>query len=416
MQTCAAAGLSAGARAARGVTPGRVPASPAERYARLDTAAARPVIDLTGLDEPLIIDRIELQRRGREIVCRVTTEDGRVGLSVGNGSQLRSVASAMTHRIVPFFDGQRRDARQWERWVDELYIARSNYKFQGLALWIPLATLEFAVLDLLGRARGVPIARLLGPVVNPTVAVYKANNHRGKTPEESLDLIRANFERFPTEAIKFKVGGRMSITEDPPDRSERLIPMVRDTFGDDVTLYADSNGSYAVAEAVRIGRMLEAHGYGFFEEPVPFDHYPELVEVADALAVPIAGGEQEPSSRNFRWMLGAGGLDVVQPDLFYFGGFVRSLRVARMAEALGRPCVPHISGWGLGYLYMLHFVAALPNAGPYHEFKGFNDGIPFVGDTPAVRLEGGRLTVPTAPGLGVEIEPDYLAEFAPLGA
>jgi L-alanine-DL-glutamate epimerase-like enolase superfamily enzyme len=69
-------------------------------------------------------------------------------------------------------------------------------------------------------------------------------------------------------------------------------------------------------------------------------------------------------------MLGENALDIVQPDLFYFGGMIRSMRVARMAETLNRPCVPHISGSGLGYLYRLPFVSTLPNAGPFHEFKG----------------------------------------------
>jgi L-alanine-DL-glutamate epimerase-like enolase superfamily enzyme len=125
-----------------------------------------------------------------------------------------------------------------------------------------------------------------------------------------------------------------------------------------------------VTEAIRIGKLLEEYRYDFYEEPVPFDWYQETKEVADALSIPIAGGEQEPSLRNFRWLIANDAVDIVQPDMFYFGGMIRSMKVALMAHAFGKQCTPHISG-GLGYLYMMHFVSAIPNAGPYHEFKGF---------------------------------------------
>jgi len=135
--------------------------------------------------------------------------------------------------------------------------------------------------------------------------------------------------------------------------------------------------------------------------------------VADALRVPIAGGEQEPSLHNFRWLVAHGALSIVQQDMFYFGGMVRSMRVARMAHALGKQCIPHISGSGLGYLYMMHFVSAIPNAGPYHEFKEFNDELPLTCATSTLRSDDtGTVKVPTGPGLGIEIDPAFIAKHA----
>jgi L-alanine-DL-glutamate epimerase-like enolase superfamily enzyme len=89
---------------------------------------------------------------------------------------------------------------------------------------------------------------------------------------------------------------------------------------------------------------------------------------------------------------------------------IRSMRVARMAETLNRPCVPHISGSGLGYLYRLPFVSTLPNAGPFHEFKG--GPRPFDFDCPTSRLvpEQGRILVPSGPGAGIEIDPKFIAK------
>jgi len=102
-------------------------------------------------------------------------------------------------------------------------------------------------------------------------------------------------------------------------------------------------------------------------------------------------------------------VDVVQPDLFYFGGFVRSIRVARMAHAAGLTCDTHLSGNGLGFLYMLHFVACIPNAGPFQEFKSFDGRIPLDAPAYTVVAREGRLLCPPGPGFGVTLDPPWLA-------
>ena len=86
------------------------------------------------------------------------------------------------------------------------------------------------------------------------------------------------------------------------------------------------------------------------------------------------------------------------------------IKVAKMAHLVGKQCVPHISGSGLGYLYMMHFVSAIPNAGPYHEFKGFNTEIRFECKTSSLDSEDGEVTVPTGTGMGLDIDPNYLAK------
>jgi L-alanine-DL-glutamate epimerase-like enolase superfamily enzyme len=147
-----------------------------------------------------------------------------------------------------------------------------------------------------------------------------------------------------------------------------------------------------------------------FEEPVPFDWYEETKTVADALDIPISGGEQESSMHNFRWLIAHNALQVVQPDVYYFGGMIRSMRVARMAAAKQKDCIPHISG-GLGYLYMMHFVSVLPNAGTYHEFKGNNRELPIHCSTSSLTIGDGVIKVPSGPGSGVEIDPDWVKKY-----
>ncbi len=383
-------------------------------YHTLDQVLHDTVIDKRQFKEPVIIESLELLVKDQNYICQVRTTEGALGYCVSNNMQMVSLYPIFVNRLQPFFIGK--DARDIELLLDEVYVYKSNYKLQNLALWVPLATIEFAILDLLGRISGKAIGRLLGEIHHPEIGVYRANNFRGKSAEESLEGIIENARETGANAIKFKIGGRMSSPEYPTGRTEKLIPMVRNAFGNSMTIYADSNGSYNVQEAIRIGGILQENNIDFYEEPVPFDWYQETKTVADALVIPIAGGEQEPSLHQFRWLIANNALDIVQPDIFYFGGMIRSMKVALMAHAVGKTCIPHISGSGLGYLYMMHFVSALPNAGPYHEFKGFNEQVPFSCDSSDFTVREGKIRVPSGPGSGIEIDPDFINAHAPVKA
>ena len=375
------------------------------KYAKLDAVLKQPVLKRELFSTPVIIDTLELLRFDDNFLCRVRSKDGAVGISVANNSQQRSLYPIQVNRLQPFFIGK--DARDLETLLEEVYVYQSNYKLQSLALWVPLATIEFAILDMLGRIANKSMGQLVGEIHHPKVAVYRANGERDVTAEAVMENLTKQVEESQARALKIKIGGRMSHVEYPAGRSEKLIPMVRKAFGDQMVCYADSNGSYDVAEGIKFGRLLEEHKYAFYEEPVPFDWYEETKAVTDAVNIPVAGGEQESSMHAFRWLIANDGLDIVQADLYYFGGFIRSMKVARMAAAMGKVHTPHISG-GLGYLYMIHFVSAIPNAGPYHEFKGLSQSVPFECRTSSLKTEDGVVTVPTGPGSGIEIDPAFI--------
>jgi len=190
--------------------------------------------------------------------------------------------------------------------------------------------------------------------------------------------------------------------------------MVREHYGDDMYLYADSNGYYDAEGAIKIGRLLEENNYSYFEEPVMFDHFVDIKKVADELNIPIANGEQDHSFTNFRWLLANDGIDVVQPDNYYFGGMIRSVKVARMAEAVGKTFIPHMSGGGLGYIYNSHIVSVCANAGLHHEFKGFRTHVPFECPTSPLNVVNGKIKVPAGPGSGVIIDPDFIRKHEPV--
>ena len=379
-------------------------------YARLDKILKKPVLKKELFARGVIIKSVELLRYKRSFLCRVRSSDGAEGISVAH-SGMSYLYPIFTNTLQPFFIGK--DARELDLLLEKVYIYNLNFRLSGLALGIPLATIEFAILDMLGRIAGKSMGELIGEIHHPRVAVYQATEYREKPVEESLELIKRDVARYNAHAVKIKVGGLMFMTKDinavgPKGRTERMIPLIRKTFGDKMVLYADSNGFYSVDEAIRVGRLLEEYGYGFFEEPVLFDWYEETKEVADALRIPIAGGEQEYSLHGFRWLIANDGLQIVQPDNYYFGGMIRSMKVARMAQAFGKSCTPHMSGGGLGYLYMIHFVSALANASAHHEFKGLNTNVQFECKTSPLSVVDGKIKVPTGPGLGVEIDPDFI--------
>jgi L-alanine-DL-glutamate epimerase-like enolase superfamily enzyme len=407
----AAAALPFGAKAQFLNAPRHgLPGKLEERYAKLDEVLKQPVFLRHLFPDPVIIESVELLKNKKEYLCRVRSKDGHEGISISNAEQMASLYPIFVKRIAPYFIGK--DARDIEELIPAATVYQSNYKATGLAIWVPIATIEFAILDMFGKMSNRSIGQLISDkIYNKSISVYQANGERDNSAEEVIEHLKRDVDISHAKAIKFKLGGRMSHTEYPVGRSEKLIPLVRKTFGDDMIISADANGSYTAAQAIPIGKLMQEYKYAFYEEPVPFDWYEETKQVADALEIPIAGGEQEPSTHNFRWLVANGGLSIVQPDMFYFGGMVRCVQVARMAHAFGKQCIPHISSTGLGYVYMMHFVSSIPNSGPYHEFKEFNNELPYHCATSSLRSDdNGVIQVPSGPGFGVEIDPDFLAK------
>jgi len=367
--------------------------------ADLDRIAATPVLKLEGLTSPVIIDSIELLRKDREYFVRVRSKDGAEGVALPNPPRAEYLDKILKQLVSPLFIG--RDARDLENLLWELYRHADNYKLYGLALWCPQAWVEFAILDMLGRIVNKPMGALLGNIVRQEIPIYVASGRRDTTPEQEVEYLQKLVDQSGARAVKFRVGGRMSRNADAmPGRTETLIPLVRRALGDAIDIHADSNSSYDPPQAIKIGRILEDVKAVYFEEPCPFDHLEDTKVVADALRIPVAGGEQEYSDWRFRWMILNRAVDIVQPDLHYYGGMIRSIRVARMAALAKIPTTVHISG-GFGFVYMLHFASCVADIGSYQEYKLGTEKFGSWFDPP-IRVKGGRMTVPVGPGVGIK--------------
>jgi L-alanine-DL-glutamate epimerase-like enolase superfamily enzyme len=355
------------------------------------------VLSIENFKNPIIIQSVELLQKGKDHFVRVRSQDGAEGISVDNG-RMEVLAPIFQKLVAPYFVGK--DARDLEEHLFQIYRHGDNYKFQGLALWCPLAMVEFAILDLLGRVSNQSLGQLLGGVQRNSIQFYVASGRRDTTPEQEIDYLHSLIEKTGAKAVKYRVGGRMSRNEDAlPGRTAKLIPLSRKALGDNFTILADANSSYDPPQAIEVGRMLEGIGSIHFEEPCPFDNFEATKQVTDALTIPVALGEQESSHWRFQQQIKNHVADVVQPDLYYYGGLIRSIRVARMAQLCNLPMMPHLSG-GFGFVYQLHFCSCIPNISSWHEYK---NGVETYGQwfNPPLVTTDSHINVPTAPGLGL---------------
>ena len=361
----------------------------------------RPLFNLHSVSgTPVIIGRIDLVRWRDVYFLRARSRDGTEGLVMVNEG--RHVLTAMLQeRVLPFFAG--RDARDLEALIDEIYVYRSNYKYAGSALWIPVAWAEAAVLDLLGKTAGKSIGHLLGGRKRDQVPVYVSSLIRETTPQEEVEWVGRRIEQTRAKAVKLKIGGRLSRNADAsPGRTERLIALARRTWGDEMRIYVDANGSYDPPHALEVAKMLKEHNVAFFEEPCPFEDLDQTRAVADALEMPVAGGEQDASLPRFEYMARNRVVDILQPDMLYNGGFIRNHRTNVIARHYGLPLTPHSPYLGPRQALSTQFCATLQELPIELEFQAALPERSTDWYSPQIDVKDGLLAVPTGPGLGIE--------------
>ncbi len=363
-----------------------------------------PLFDLHKVSSsPIRIASIELLRNGNHFFVQSVSADGAVGIS--ETKQVEDFIPILLRRVIPQFIGK--DARDLESLVDEVYVA--NYKMAGQAFWCPVAYVEQSLFDLLGKVARKPVGELMGGVIRRAIPVYLSGSVRTTTAEQEVEIYAKAIQATGAKAVKFKIGGRMSRNADAyPGRTERLIALARKTLGDDIIIYADANGSYDSARAIEVGKMLQEHKVGFFEEPCPWEELGETKRVADALTMLVAAGEQDASLWRFQWMIENRVMDVVQFDLNYNGGFVRAARVARMARQANLPVVPHNTQTSASATNLLQFASCVPNVGRFMEFPNRGPVKEASWYSPHFEIKNGVIPVPAGPGLGVEFDPDFL--------
>ncbi len=354
------------------------------------------------------IKRIETFSTRDVAMVRVSTDAGAEGW--GQISPYNADISALVlHRqVAPHALGQ--DPADLDALLDR--IVEIEFKFPGSYLRRALAGLDTAVWDLRGKLEEKSVCELLGGTPRP-FPVYASSMRRDISPEDEARRLLRLRDAHGYDAFKFRIGRECGHDEDEwRGRTETIVPAVRKALGDDARLLVDANCCYTPAKAIEVAKVLEDHQICHFEEPCPYWEVEWTAEVAAALEIPVAGGEQDCSLAQWRRIVGLPALDIVQPDVCYVGGLTRALRVAKLAAEAGLPCVPHSANLSMVTVFSLHMMGAIENAGPYVEFSieptsyyPWQAGL----FTPALEARDGKVQIPTGPGWGVEIAPAWLA-------
>ena len=359
-------------------------------------------------DDSSIIERIETFSREYLSFVRVSCRDGSVGWGQVSPYNADITALVLHRQIAPWSLGEPADD------IASLVriIPEREHKFPGSYLRRGLAGLETALWDRQGKKQGKSVCELLGGTPG-RLRSYGSSMRRDITPEaeaERLDRLR---DEFGFDAFKFRVAAECGHDIDEwPGRTEAIVPAVRHALGDDVSLLVDANSGFSPQRAIAVGQLLEDCGVEHFEEPCPYWELEQTQQVTEALSLDVTGGEQDCDLSTWRRMIELPAVDIVQPDVCYVGGMLRTMKVAALAAEAGLPCTPHCANLSMVTLFTMHLLRAIPNAGKYLEFSiegvdyyPWQDGL-FV-ESPFT-VKDGKVTVSDQPGWGVEISPAWL--------
>jgi L-alanine-DL-glutamate epimerase-like enolase superfamily enzyme len=354
----------------------------------------------------LKITGIETYTRGPNLsIVRVVADDGSEGFGQAAPYDADITATVLHRKIAPFWLGQ--DPGDLRLLVQQSI--ETNYKFPWSFVCRATSGVETAVLDLLGKKAGKSVCALLGGEARP-LPVYGSSMSRTISPEQEAERMKRLKGEKGFTAFKIRIGKVVGHDEDEwTGRTEALVPAVRQAVGKDTVLLADGNGCYTPKKAIEVGKLLEKYDFRHFEEPCPFWELEWTAKVAKALRIPIAGGEQDNDLAQFRRMIRMGAVDIVQPDVCYLGGVLRTVQVAQMAAEKKLKCVPHSANLSMLMVFTLHIFAAISNPGDRVEWTIESDKWTQSLHSPVMEVRDGKVEAPEGPGWGVRINPEWLA-------
>ncbi len=362
------------------------------------------------IDQPFAFSQTWVRERVG-MVCEIETDSGLVGWGDAYGPPL-PVASVIREFYAPRLIGESALGGD-VIWLD-LYNALRDHGQRGLAIQA-LSAIDIALWDLRGKHFGVPVHVLMGGPVRRDVQAYATGLYRRSDKRaENHALLRneaAAYLDAGFAAMKTKVG--FGFGDDLA-----LVELLRETIGDKAALMVDANHGYGTPEALRLAKAIEPFDIAWFEEPVVPEDLEGYRELRQKTTIPIAGGECSFTRHDFRRIMEARAMDIIQPDTCSCGGLSEARRIADMAWAYGLRHIPHVWGTGIGLAAALQLLAVLPAsapgfgaAGPLLEYDATPH--PFRQDLLAepIKVAGGRAQVPQGPGLGIEVRRDVLEKW-----
>ncbi len=365
------------------------------------------------LEQPFAFSQGWVRQRSATLV-EISTDEGVSGWgeAFGQGLEPPQIAVAtIESALKPLLLGQ--DPTDTEVLWHRMYHQTRDYGRKGSVI-SAISAIDIALWDILGKVRQVPIYKLLGGAFRSRVQAYATGFYRisgqgeaQRLGEEALRHYDAGFR-----AMKVKLGYGL-------DDDLAVMREVRRALGDrPVTLMVDTNHGYGVADAIRLGRGLEQYNLRWYEEPVVPEDLAGYREVRQAVAIPIAGGENEHTAYGFREFLGQRCIDIAQPDIGSAGGFTACRHIIALAQSHGVQINPHIWGSAIAQAASLQLIAAVPIA--HHSvfaqepiFEYDRSSHPFrqhLIQKPLEQREG-WVDIPSKPGLGIEVDRAVLEKY-----
>ena len=335
----------------------------------------------------------------------VRTDEGLTGI----GSVFTNVGLVRAALTVlePLVLGE--NALEPERVSEKLH-QHSFWLGRGGSITHAISGIDIALWDLLGRATGQPVGRLLGGRYRERVRPY-ASLLMAEPELLAERLLAVKEQGFRAFKIGWGPFGRSSQALD-----EAIVRAARVAVGDEALLMVDAGASDAFwgqgyTWALRTAGMLANYNVAWFEEPLPPDALEDYVALRRAAPVAIAGGEVLTRRQSFRPWLAAGAFDIVQPDVTKVGGISEARRIGWMAQEQGVRLVPH--GWNtaVGLAADLQLASAFPGT----DLVEYIAGSPYVDELvvdPWHLDADGMLPIPDEPGLGIGLDPEAVARYA----
>jgi len=303
------------------------------------------------------------------------------------------------------------DIKHFTQFAFDDYAARRG----SLELFCAISGIEQAMWDIVGKATGQPVYNLLGGRCRTRIRVYANGWSYGM--KEPADYARAaeKVVAMGFDALKFDplpAPWRSYIPKEQEDRAVAVVKAVRDAVGPKVDILIDQHRRLAPMHAIRLDKRLAEHGLYWLEEPCAAENVEALAEIRLATGLPIVIGEATYLKTGFRPLLEKRAADILNPDVACVGGILELKEIAAMAEPYFVAVSPHnYNSTVLGLASTVHASATMPNfiiTEYFLPLVEFGDKV----SPNQLKPRNGYIELPTAPGLGVDIDEAALAQFA----
>ncbi|QLK27557.1 galactonate dehydratase [Natrinema zhouii] len=345
----------------------------------------------------------------RWLFLKVTTSDGTVGWGepVVEG-RARTVRAAVEELMEGYLLGE--DPARIEHHWQRLY--RGGFYRGGPILMSAIAGIDQALWDIKGKRFDAPVYELLGGAARDRLRVYQWIG--GDRPADVGEAAREKVEDGFT-ALKMNGTAELRRIDSPAavDAARDRLEAVREAVGDEVDIGVDFHGRVSKPMAKRLVTALEPYEPMFVEEPVLPEHNDALPEIAQHTTIPIATGERMYSRWDFKSVFEQGVVDLIQPDLSHAGGITEVKKIASMAEAYDVAVAPHCPLGPIALASCIQVDAFSPNALIQEQsldihYNETSDVLDYLADPDVFDYEDGYVDIPDGPGLGIEIDEEYV--------